>query len=200
MKVHILSDIHGNMDILNNAIQKTDQDLIIQIGDFGFADNIAELNFISPDKLKIVGGNHDEYPELIKYPHYLGDWGIIPGFDLKVGFLRGAYSVDKEYRVPGFSWWSEEELTMPELWYFLDWYEKEKPDIMLSHCSTITGLHTCITPFFGYSRTETILEEAFKIHSPKIHIHGHLHVSKRYKVGVTDCYSLGINELIEFDF
>ena len=199
MKVNILSDIHGNTHYLDRLARKTD-DLIIQIGDFGFANDWKVLSNYSPDKVKVVGGNHDEYPIVNQYPHYLGDYGLIPGFDMKVGFLRGAYSIDRYCRIEGISWWPEEQISYPDLWKFLDWYEIEKPDVMITHCSTITGLHRCVHPVFSYSRTETVLEEAFKIHPPKIHVHGHLHVSKKYDVGKTKCICLNVHESREFDW
>lgn len=197
----LLGDIHGDTTFLERAVNAIDDEtLLVQIGDFGFAKSYQKLNKLDSRNVKVLGGNHDEYPALVNYPHYLGDFGLLPNCPLKVGYLRGAYSIDREYRKEGKDWWPEEELTHARLVEFLEWWIEEKPEILISHCSSEKGLYYVVNTVYGASRTETMIDNALAYHQPKYHFHGHLHVAKNYQLFDIKCRSLGINELVEIRF
>lgn len=65
-----------------------------------------------------------------------------------------------------------------ELYKAIDLYEKEKPEIVISHCPPIELIP--FTSTFNVvieSSTSKALSEMFKIHQPKEWIFGHMHKS-----------------------
>lgn len=198
-KLVFVGDVHGNMRRVETAISKHTDSLVVQVGDFSISKSAINDAFskYGPDKLVVVGGNHDNYDEFPKHPNYLGDYGWI--VDGVVGFCRGAYSIDKHLRTPGFDYWYNEELNFAECDAFLNWYEANKPKIMVSHASPIA----CTLKLMETSRcsyTERMLQEALHTHQPDMWIHGHLHVQKRYKLDNfrTKFVSLGIDEIFNY--
>lgn len=103
---------------------------IVQLGDFGFTFDAGYLLAIEATlrrhglPLLFVDGNHECFPILHEYRigenglRQLTDhvWHLPRGFRWQWGGQRflalgGAYSVDRRWREPGLSWWSEETLT-----------------------------------------------------------------------------------------
>lgn len=139
------------------------------------------------------------YDSIGFWPHYLGDFGILPATRKKVMFCRGAYSIDKDSRTPYYDWWPEEELTIPKFDEFLGQYEKFKPHVMVTHDVPADVIGKYCLNIFGASRTEQYLQEAFDIHKPEMWIHGHFHLSMRHIYKRCKFVSLGINELFTID-
>ena len=176
-KIKIIGDVHGKHLMYKNVIK--DVDYSIQIGDFGFRNSWNWLNAnISPDNHKILPGNHEEYTHITS--HSLGDYGMYDLAGMKFFFVRGAFSVDKLHRRENVSWWAKEELELNELLDAANIYEKEKPDIMLTH--------DCPGNVYGVSwdlfkrawipnRTSQVLQEMFERHQPKLWIFGHWHMN-----------------------
>lgn len=84
----------------------------------------------------------------------------------------GAVSIDKRYRVPGQSWWPEEELTDREV----DEFPERQVDILFTHdCSTRTPWGQRLKPdndsHIHRQRIDRVLQKA----TPKVHFHGHMH-------------------------
>lgn len=195
--IHFVGDIHGDIEFMKSIMNQTPDDLVIQVGDFGFSDTynafFATGNY---NNLKILAGNHDDYSSLRAYSNSLCDYGLIEDF----AYLRGALSIDKLRRVSGYDYFENEEIDYQTANDFLSFWETNKPDRFFSHSSSSEGVYSCLTPPFGaLSFTERVISEAFKIHEPKLHIHGHLHKSLTYKVGQTTVRSLGINEVFSLN-
>jgi predicted phosphodiesterase len=193
----IIGDVHGKYaayDKLVNQFENT-----VQLGDLGFNYDFIR-NHMDPSKHKVFSGNHDHIDEMAKLPHCLGNYGLRNHGGLDFYFVRGGYSIDFRYRTNGVSWWPNEELSKVEMDAAIEDYAKAKPDVVITHepprfaipyvsqypDEVIEYEFKCKLP----SRTSLMLEEMFLRHKPKVWIHGHFHVSKRYNVDGTDFISL----------
>lgn len=177
MKLLLIGDSHCDVRKLR---QLPSHDLAVHLGDLGLADTYKKiLKRPNARTFRVLGGNHDEYPALVQYPHYLGDYGWVPGLEEQVGFVRGAASPDKLTRFKDQNWWAEEELKYEELNEFLNWYEQSKPRIMLSHTAPKCVARRLIPPGFSLFKTgtEEALDQALGLHAPEAWYFGHFHVN-----------------------
>jgi predicted phosphodiesterase len=192
--ITFVGDIHGKYKRMHEIIREKDRhEYIVQIGDLGF--DFSTLDNVDPDKFKIVGGNHDNYDKIINIPHYLGDYGYTTLNGISFYFYRGAYSIDRQYRTIGINYWSNEENNIETFMKARELYREIKPDIFLAHDCPDFMVPQYIGPYA--KRYENItgwaLGELYKIHQPKLFIHGHYHVSKTTQYGDTKFVCL--NEL-----
>jgi predicted phosphodiesterase len=213
-KLRVISDVHGKvqpyLDICRDAEAKGYE--TIQIGDLGFSKTYWDIvgSALNLKKHKFFRGNHDDY--YCDYLHRadLGDFGPLRygGFP-KMFFVRGEFSIDKQYRevarLAGHprSWWSEEELTEKQMDDCFDAYLATKPDILISHgCPTSVARligdpeilkNWDLDPETFETRTERLLESLVRIHKPKVVIHGHFHVDHDTKLD--DVRYIGLGEL-----
>jgi hypothetical protein len=157
---------------------------------------LVEQN-ISPERHRILFGNHDNYDLHRHCVHALGNYGVysIPDFP-DIFFVRGAWSIDYKGRtqfplyrgtrlVRQKDWWAEEELTQTELQHAIKAYAEKKPDIMISHEAPLSLVpsvtNPAVTHMFGYtqavikSRTNQALQAMLEVHVPKLWIFGHYH-------------------------
>jgi len=185
----IIGDVHGKylkyLDILNDITKytiKSDNFESIQIGDFGFKkQHDWFIDNIDYNKHKILFGNHDYYPYL-KLEHSLGDYGTKNIIDInnnnkKIFWYRGSLSIDKWARVDGRDWFPNEEITGYEyINTIIDFYEKEKPDIVISH-NCPKSITEYINGVIYDSLTNQVLESLFETHQPEKWIFGHHHKS-----------------------
>lgn len=139
-RIFVCGDTHGenNIDKLNTTFwpeqkQLTENDFLIQAGDFGFVwksePDRTEEYWMSWFNSKnhytmFIGGNHENHRRLNEYPvidFYGGKASIISDkvIHLKNGYVYnfggktfwlfgGGLSIDKHLRVEGKSWWPEE--------------------------------------------------------------------------------------------
>lgn len=104
-------------------------------------------------------------------------------------FVGGAVSIDKAYRIEGYSWWPDEELSEEELTKIVASYNHWKPKIMVTHeCPESIAEHvlhmasngrTKMLPEFA-SRTRQTFERMFAIHKPELWVFGHWHIPFDY--------------------
>jgi hypothetical protein len=192
--ITLVGDIHGKYKRMHEIIrEKNKHEYIVALGDVGF--DFSTLNNVDPDKFKIVGGNHDNYDKIINIPHYLGDYGYTTLNGISFYFYRGAYSIDRQYRTIGIDWWEDEQNDIETFMKARELYREIKPDIFLAHDCPDFMVPEYIGPYA--KRYENItgwaLGELYKIHQPKLFIHGHYHVSKNTQYGDTKFVCL--NEL-----
>jgi predicted phosphodiesterase len=192
--ITILGDCHGKYKRMHEIIREKDRyEHIVQIGDLGF--DFSTLDNVNPDKFKIVSGNHDNMDKIINIPHYLGDYGYTTLNGISFYFYRGAYSIDRQYRTIGIDYWNNEENNIETFMKARELYREIKPDIFLAHDCPDFMVPYYIGPHA--KRYENItgwaLGELYKIHQPKLFIHGHYHVSKTTQYGDTTFVCL--NEL-----
>ena len=133
--IYITGDTHGNQVLwdacINNSLR--DGDTVIVLGDFGFGffdgrfwSEEMFCDYLAGQKYTVlfIDGNHENFERLNAYPveqwnggrvHYIrknvihlmrGEIYEIDG--KKVFCLGGGYSSDREYRVPGRTWWPQE--------------------------------------------------------------------------------------------
>jgi hypothetical protein len=202
--LRIIGDVHGKYDKYLPLTKESEYSLCV--GDVGFDYSYLE-KFLNPVYHKSISGNHDNYTKKIcpctdrencrscdmrgyTFPmmskHFLGDYGVwdVPDFG-EIFFVRGAWSIDKQWRIPGVSWW--EELSYAQGLRALELYEKLKPDFVVTH--TVPSSIIPEVPFkriFGDtihgSRTESLLDNLYYIHQPKKWIFGHWHVDWKREI------------------
>ncbi len=169
----IIGDVHGKVNDYWKIIQKYKDQHSIQVGDFGFKkEHEWFLGNIDCKKHKINFGNHDDSTYLNK-AHSMGDYS----FDQGIMTIRGAYSIDKSFRTENIDWWANEELNYQEMQMAIDFYELNKPKIIISHDCP----HEVRQYLFGIndkSMTTNGLQSMFEIHQPDIWIFGHHHKSR----------------------
>lgn len=176
----IIGDVHGKVDRYWNILQKH-KSSSIQVGDFGFKkEHDWHLANIDYSQHKINFGNHDDYTYLHK-PHSLSNFSIS-----KSGLMtiRGAYSIDKVYRTENLNWWANEELNYSEMQQAVDFYNFNKPKIIISHDCP----HEVRKQLFGIndkSITSNGLQIMFENHQPDLWIFGHHHKSKNEVINGT---------------
>ena len=182
MKMRIIGDVHGKFYPYLQKIK--DAEYSIQLGDFGFAKSWYQLvtHKVNPERHKIIPGNHDDYKGLRE--DYLFDkkYGEVDFHGFKFFFVQGAWSIDWKMRIPGISWWEEEQLPYSVLMDAMNEYERVKPDIMITHELPKIGIENIFNkPFISNgtgNRTSVVLSQMFEIHRPKIWIYGHWHESR----------------------
>lgn len=202
--IHLLGDIHGDYAKHDRFAKKNH--FTIQLGDFGF--NFDSLKKHDPNYHKVLGGNHDNYDLIKDVPHYLGDFGTFeldtssspestyPSRVIKIFYIRGADSIDKQFRTIGVDWWAEEQLSMGRMREALDLYGQYKPDVILSHSPPAFAIEWFCNPRMPFALTEHCLDAMHEIHSPQLHIFGHMHKKKSKKFGATKFICVDINEKI----
>lgn len=219
-----IGDIHGcinNRDRFNDRPSYIElckeiepNNYSIQLGDMGF-DYSEIVSNLNPKFHRFVKGNHDLYdPILGNVPHSLGDFGNIKLGPFSFYFIRGGYSIDKQYRLKHEqitgqkSWYKEEELTQTQGIMCLSDYEKSKPDIVFSHeCpSSISYLigNPEILIAFGLDRnfvtsTQELMQQIFDIHKPKIWCHGHYHLNNKIKYHGTTFMCIAERQYLDFN-
>jgi predicted phosphodiesterase len=198
-KITIIGDLHGKYDKYHKIIRQTDKyPYTIQIGDFGF--KYDTLKNVDHTKHVIIGGNHDNYDICYNYPHFLSDYGYMVNFNgIDFFYYRGAYSIDRQYRTIGIDWWQNEQVTIDQFMKARELYRQIKPKIMITHDCPDFMVPRYIGP---HSRmyeniTNWALGELFKIHEPKLWLHGHHHLSSTITYGKTKFVCL--DELETYD-
>jgi len=205
MKPHlrVIGDVHdfrtGYLYLANQA------EYSIQVGDL--IDGLREPNYnydwlnqtkLDPARHGFIGGNHDNYDNIGEAKHNLGDFGFreIPNVGT-VFFVRGAFSIDHEFRKefpyrtrdgqlrPRDFWKALEQLNSEQALAALKLYKEVKPDILISHECPLSVVGEVTSPTmaisYGYSdpiiKTDTnqLLQRMHDFHKPKYHLFGHYH-------------------------
>lgn len=126
-KIIVCGDIHADWNSLNRLVDEQHPDIILQVGDFGYWPNfhfpMDKLDMQSTT-LYFCPGNHEDWNAL----DALEDLEIHPNiFYMPKGslltldsghnilFMGGAYSIDKAYRIPMYSWFPQEEVSHEDL-------------------------------------------------------------------------------------
>jgi hypothetical protein len=194
VKITIIGDIHGKtgqyVHLLRKLEGQTPHATSIQLGDMGLG--FSGVGLPPPGTTMPTGnhtwfrGNHDDPQKCRRHPNYRGDWGYDKATD--IFHVAGAFSIDRDHRIEGVSWWPDEELSYSQLEKVIDEYIAAKPRIMLSHdCPEVVNkvlLYDLMGPYFlakqacGVSRTCGALEAMLDAHQPEEWIFGHYHVDK----------------------
>lgn len=194
----LISDLHGatqrHIDYTRYADDKNLSTL--QIGDLGY--DYKYLNHIDPNKHKFIKGNHDNYECNVK--HDLGDYGHYNHGNIDFFFVRGEFSIDKNYREKMYysgnwpkTWFLEEEISRADHPKVLAEYKKyirfcelnDIPPIIISHgCPKIiadkVGRPSVLRNFgfdpdIFHTETQYLLDSLFEYSKPKLWCFGHFH-------------------------
>ena len=139
-RVFITGDKHGTFTPLFGLAEKTvlyESDILIIAGDAGYVwnksykNNIDSLQQIFPGQIAFIDGNHENHALLNSMEVSIWNGGKVHLAGERIIHLMrgeiysiygrnyftfgGARSVDKDRRVEGESWWSEEEPTKAEI-------------------------------------------------------------------------------------
>lgn len=204
-KIRLIGDIHGDYEFYRKAIKRADADSVctIQLGDFGLGFHLMRDYLITNEseidwsKHKFIRGNHDNPEDCQDHPGYLGDYGYIEELDLF--YISGAYSIDKDWRIPDVSWWQLEELTEEQMKDCLELYSRSKPKYVISHDAPLrVNLDMHYSTDKGVerfpNRTMYFLEDLMKIHEPADYYFGHMHLRYEKQIGGTRFVCVDINE------
>lgn len=163
MRTFVCGDFHGGLDIRKisgkNWKESRDfsrDDVLIQLGDFGLVWNEDKeekywLDWIDerPYTFAFVDGNHENFDLLEKYPCEEKWDGEVSRIRDNVFWLRrgeiyningksilamgGATSTDKHLRLPGKSWWPQENWSFLDTMYITEQALSSEVDIVVSH-------------------------------------------------------------------
>ena len=190
-KITIIGDVHGKTGSYIRLLRNLPDRPSIQVGDMGlgFARVQLDPNQIFP-RHRFFRGNHDDPAKCRKHPRYMGDWGY--DSETSIFHVAGAWSIDRDMRIEGISWWRDEELSYEELDRAITAYQIAKPRFVLSHdCPEKANnvlLYDLLGPYFltkqecGKSRTCGALQAMLDIHAPEEWVFGHYHVDKTFYV------------------
>jgi predicted phosphodiesterase len=186
-----VGDVHGNLDMFRRNMKQLHaqypDETIVQVGDMGIGFPKSQ-SAVLPNHCKFIRGNHDHPEQCRQHPNYMGDYGTKDIDGKKVFWLSGAFSIDRDMRIEGKSWWSDEELTIAELNKAMDLYLESKPEIMITHDGPYPATHYILNRFALQSqawykessveptRTGQALSAMFEAYKPKLWIFGHWHV------------------------
>lgn len=191
-----IGDVHGKIDTLAKKLYTFDNEIFIQVGDFGIGfledyyirrldDSLVPNN----NKLYIIRGNHDD-PSYFKHPpkykqiELLKDYSVITDKDgREILCIGGGVSIDRTHRTKDISWWEDESMFYKKT--------KKKFDILITHVPQKTIFKSLLIPgLFDYyfkidknlledtNKEEEILKKIEKDINFKLTISGHLHFSK----------------------
>jgi predicted phosphodiesterase len=171
--IRIIGDVHGHIGNYINLIKKAKYS--VQLGDMSLS--YAGLESVDVSRNRFVPGNHDNYDALP--PHALpGDWGMFKFDDWEFLYIRGAFSVDRKYRIVGRSWWEQEEITWASGQALLDFVKENKPKVILSHdCPWACYERGVVTNNWKMSPSLTcqILSAVWEAWKPELWVFGHHH-------------------------
>lgn len=207
-RVAVCGDWHGDVDWLRtvrHAVQVAAPDVttILQLGDWWMDPEDSDAVFAGSgiDRVYVTLGNHEPWPEITPLlDTHPGQairvsevtWLLPRPARLRIGgrdivSLGGAASVDREWRVPGVSWWPDEAITDQQV---ADAIAGGPADVMLTHESPARTPVMAVNQILrsnplGFP-TSTLLESAASqmrvaqvwdaVH-PRHLLHGHMHVA-----------------------
>ena len=192
MKIIVIGDIHGNYNLLNIILQRTDAEFYLQVGDFGDAKNTT-VGYPDLDKpLLFIPGNHECADSLNKFNKNNGKSLIRKNlWYLPIGNSTSFRGVT----IAGFGGNYAENYYFKRrnslegrhrLHYTYEDYEKlldynNKLDILLTH----EAPSPCILPkYYGDCGRKEITELLYLL-NPMYHFYGHHHQYYTQKIGNT---------------
>ena len=222
-KFLVVGDVHGDFPFAS-AVCRTAASFgitdIFQVGDFGVWDHLDEgvyfLDKLDENSEKrganwtFVAGNHENYNSLEQHALGMDDHGFVNlrkrirwtgrtnvwNYNgLRMGAFGGAYSIDREMRTPGISWWPQEMPTLADVYAFEAQVGDERLDVLFSHDAPIS-----LPEWNGFIKDDSQSEasrrrvtDAYAVARPRIGLHGHYHRELTYTHEFSRVYGLGCN-------
>jgi len=184
--MYFIGDVHGLFKAYNLLTKRLPAS--IQLGDMaiGFPGStaVAEQMYFPEDlKYRFIRGNHDCPEACRKKKNYLGDFGYLE--TEKIFFVSGAWSIDKELRVVGVSWWEEEELSREQADAALVLYDKVRPQVMATHDAPYRAYPNLGISYGTRNRTSALLDAMLDVAEPEWWIFAHHHQNRSFQIGKT---------------
>jgi len=179
-KLNFIGDVHGSSWWYKAVASQSNYS--IQVGDI----NNSPLMYTFFDGLdsrrhKYIHGNHD-WLKGVPPHNYLGAYGTftIEEWNMKIGFISGAYSIDCKRRMADNNdpIHENEELSYEMLLKSIDFMKDEQPDVMVTHCApNLVCDKLALLPQYSHinSRTSNALDSIISECSPSLYVFGHYH-------------------------
>ena len=189
--MYIISDIHGDVNTFLKLMPKKpfQEKEVVLLGDVGYGFPEFDVDRFNDFLLRnshisfyIIQGNHDNADCMNTYMHNV--WyittesgAIVHHIDNNsVIMIPGALSYDKNLRVPGLSWWENEQLSEEQLSKVVEL--AKDCDIILSHDAPLQQYFMFFpeTKPSGTNRAlDMLLMELIRTQKKTLWLHGHLH-------------------------
>lgn len=189
--MRLIGDVHGKYAQYKWIIRDCPES--IQVGDMGVGFRIAHDEgphragdeYSNPPHAlmvkhhaRFIRGNHDNPAACRRHSQCIPD-GTVEGSTM---FIGGAVSIDRAWRLEGYSWWPDEELSYSELQLLIDKYVQIKPRVMVTHdcpeeMAQAMLYHMHQEKLNDGSRTRLALQAMLSAHSPELWVFGHWHRS-----------------------
>lgn len=170
--IRFIGDIHGRDDLYARALVGCETSL--QVGDFGFGfvrDGSLAWWPTGPNH-RMIRGNHDDPDRAEVHPSFVHSGYEAPG----TFYVNGGFSIDRQWRIPGVSWWADEEHSDQDLQTLFEMYARYRPVRVVSHEGPATAVAELFSPSpFSPSRTSLALDRMLQVHQPREWIFGHWH-------------------------
>lgn len=224
-QIILLGDIHGQFSRVSYDLKRLNIEnaYVIQCGDFGvgfhktnyYKTELGKLDEVLKAKnihLYACRGNHDS-PDYFKQTNnpfdlnnitLLQDYSELELLGKSILLVGGAVSVDRRFRIPDKSWWSDEEFILKLEHEFP--YKDRQYDIVVTHtrpavCGAFKGFdnikYWCDQ---DYDLKNDLIEEGQKLNylyentKPGLWVYGHFHESTITQYEKTEFRCLNIDE------
>jgi len=189
--LRLIGDVHGKLWEYEKLL--TCEHPTVQIGDLGAGFlPIPEYE----DKDRFLRGNHDSPDVCRNMTNWIPD-GTVEG---TVMYIGGAWSIDHANRIPGISWWHDEELSWPELQRMIEIATTEIPRIIITHDAPTAAIEGHLMRGKRIqTRTTAALDVILEYAPPALWVFGHWHKTVRHSVGPTTFQCLGELDYIDVD-
>lgn len=222
-QILFLGDIHGNWNELFYTIKNKNIENcnLISVGDLGIGfkykkeyEYILSENLDKEFKEKNINfygirGNHDnpyffsgEGRINLNNFELIEDYTVMTYGEKSIQFIGGAVSIDRTGRREGVSYWENEGVVFNK-------DACQKVDILVTHTApSFCAPQKFNEMVYGWAREDAylledltderaVMDEIFKICSPKYHFYGHFHSSWAEKINGCKSRLLDINEIYE---
>ena len=177
--ITVIGDVHGKTGRYKELVNKASGNPTIQVGDFGFKEDYdwfaAPKVGLDQYRNRILFGNHDYYPYLNKPYSFSGHSSSFVWRGTRIMLIRGAYSIDQQWRILGKDWFVEEEIPYHAWDSVINAVDDFKPHVMISHDVCYDANVRFLDCADNKSKTAMGLQACFDVHKPDIWIHGHHH-------------------------
>lgn len=180
--IRYIGDIHGRDDLYARALAGCGAS--VQVGDFGFGfvPDASLARWPGGIHHRMIRGNHDDPAKAEKHPGFIDSGYETPG----TFYINGGLSIDRQWRIPGVSWWADEEHSLEDLKVLIEMYALHKPRRVVSHEGPAPVVDRFFQPTrFTPSLTSCALTAMLQIHQPTEWIFGHWHDRRDQVVGTT---------------
>lgn len=223
MNIFLVGDIHGDFRRVNDWNRFVEEDdVVIQIGDFGAYKGFLEI--LPPSKCKVyfIDGNHEDFDiinswskteitEVAKNYFYVPRGYVMELAGKRFGFLGGGESVDRYWRVSSGnykSWWAEERILPEDVDRLVQNAGEKGIDVLISHVPPPDVIAHSFPPINRADwnlpsnwvdiSSQMVAQAIEKVKPAKVFC-GHMHKSVKYFSFPFEARIIDINEVVEFE-